>query len=88
MSIRDLNTTEIAQVSGGMYPGDPSFGDAIESFLQLASIYSKAEKRYAGKDPHYIAAVDPRISKPLTKMIDQFGGSGFGTLLTWYKQFA
>ncbi|MBM7345587.1 bacteriocin [Pantoea coffeiphila] len=83
MSIRELNKSELSQISGGSISDSEIFGLRFERLLDVAKLYSQVDPKYRGMDCHVIAATEPGIRKAMITIIDSVGAGGQETVDQW-----
>lgn len=87
MTIRELNMEEVTSVSGANL-NRVDFIQYMKGVEQMAKLYAAVNPAYAGKDWHYIAAVEPGLMGGTSQLIDMFGYAGKESLANWARDYA
>ena len=88
MSLRELTTSELSQVSGagcgvlGMHE-ERATATHLQSLMEVAKLYSQVDPRYRGMDYRMVAATEPSVRRALIKIVDDLGAGGKETANAW-----
>lgn len=88
MSLRELTTSELSQVSGAGYgvlgmPDERATSTQLHSLMEVAKLYSQVDPRYSGMDYRMVAATEPSVRRALIKIVNDLGGGGIETADSW-----
>lgn len=88
MSIRELTTSELVQVSGAWSQQESDQGIAgLQSLLKIGQVYADTDPKFRGMDPHVIVATVPDLRNAMIKSCEMVGGGGLATIDLWMQMY-